>query len=173
MRCVIDTSTLISLAKIHVLDLIMKLDLKVIVPSEIYAEAILRGGEKGYLDADLIKNFINLHSIRVVDVKTGLIAAARRMISKALAKGDANVIALAMREKVKTILTDDDGLGKIAYSLGYTVKASPDLLLDGLRKKVLSVAEFESYMRGLVIENRLNSVVAELYLMEGEKYVKG
>jgi len=45
--------------------------------------------------------------------------------------------------------------------------------LDGLRKKVLGVAEFESYIRGLVIENRLNSVVAELYMMEGKQYVKG
>jgi len=172
MRCVIDTSTLISLAKIHVLDLILKLDLKVIVPSEIYSEAVLRGSEKGYLDADLIKHFINVHSIMVVEVKTSSIAAARRLTNKALAKGDENVIALAMKEEVKTILTDDDGLGKIAHSLGYSVKASPDLLLDGFRKKALSGAEFESYIRGLVIENRLNSVVAELYMMEGKQYVK-
>ena len=173
MRCVIDTSTLISLAKIHLLDLIVKLDLNVIMPSEIYSEAVLRGSEKGYLDADLIKQFITVHSIWVVEVKTSAIDAARRVSSKALAKGDEEVIALAMKEKIETILTDDDGLGKISYSLGYTVKAAPDLILDGLKKNVLSAAEFESHIRKLVIENRLNSVVAELYIMEGKKYAKG
>jgi len=172
MRCVIDTSTLISLAKIHILDLIIRLDLNVIVPSEVYSEAVLNGEKKGYLDADLIKHFITVHSIRVVEVKTSVTAAARRMTGKALAKGDENVIAVALNEEVKIILTDDDGLGRIAYSLGYTVKASPDLLLDGLRRNVLSDAEFESYMRGLVIENRLHSIVAELYMMEGKKDVK-
>ncbi|OFW52529.1 MAG: hypothetical protein A2163_08265 [Actinobacteria bacterium RBG_13_35_12] len=71
------------------------------------------------------------------------------------------------------IITNDDGLGRLALTIGFIVQASPDLLLEGLRKKILNYENYESFIRGLVIENRLSSAVAELYLLEGKKYVKG
>ena len=70
-------------------------------------------------------------------------------------------------------MADDDGLGKIAMALGFNVKATPDLLMEGLKKNALSLQDFEIFMRGLVIENRLSSAVAELYVLEGRKDVKG
>lgn len=76
---------------------------------------------------------------------------------------------MATKEKAKGILTDDDGLGKIAFALGFVVKATPDLLIEGLRGKILDFMDFEVFIRGLVVENRLSSVIAELYLMEGKK----
>jgi hypothetical protein len=57
----------------------------------------------------------------------------------------------------------------MAMALGLSVKATPDLLLKGLKDKIMNFAEFEMFVRGLVIENRLSFVVAELYLMEGKK----
>jgi hypothetical protein len=36
----------------------------------------------------------------------------------------------------------------------------------------MNFTEFEIYTRSLVVENRLSSVVAELYLLEGRRYVK-
>lgn len=47
------------------------------------------------------------------------------------------------------------------------------MLLEGFESGVLDIAGFESFVRELVVENRLSSVVAELYVMEGKKYVKG
>lgn len=61
---------------------------------------------------------------------------------------------------------EDDGPGKIALALGFDVMATPDLLISGFRKNILKRNDFENYMRGLAVENRLSSVVAELYLME-------
>lgn len=78
-----------------------------------------------------------------------------------------------MQEKAKEIVTDDDGLGKLAIALGFGVKATPDLLMEGLKKNRLSIQDFEIFIRGLVIENRLSSAVAELYILEGRKDVKG
>jgi len=78
-----------------------------------------------------------------------------------------------MQEKANEIMADDDGLGKIAMALGFNVKATPDLLMEGLKKNALSLQDFEIFMRGLVIENRLSSAVAELYVLEGRKDVKG
>ncbi|MCL5986006.1 MAG: hypothetical protein M1371_05490 [Actinobacteria bacterium] len=54
-------------------------------------------------------------------------------------------------------------------SLGFSVKASPDLLLEGLKGNFMNFQDFETSVRGLVIENRLRSSVAEFYIMEGKK----
>jgi hypothetical protein len=42
-----------------------------------------------------------------------------------------------------------------------------------LRENTLSFQDLEVFMRGLVIENRLSSVIAELYIVEGRKNVEG
>ncbi len=77
-----------------------------------------------------------------------------------------------MKEKVNEIMTNDDGLGKLAMVLGFDVKATPDLLMEALKKNRLSIKDFEIFVRGLVIENRLSSAAAELYVLEGRKDVK-
>jgi len=57
-------------------------------------------------------------------------------------------------------------------AIKYSIKATPDLLMEGLKEKILNIQEFEIFIRELVVENRLSSVVAELYLMEGKRYVE-
>jgi predicted nucleic acid-binding protein len=110
--------------------------------------------------------------MKTVNVSSSHINLLRKKINKVLAKGDEAVLSLAMKEKIREIITDDDGLGKIAMALGFSVKATPDLLMEGLRQKVLDFQKVEILMRELVVENRLSSVVAELYLLEGKRYVK-
>lgn len=169
MQTVIDTSTLISLARISYLEIIRKLKMEVVIPEEVYEEAVIDGEKKGIADATVIKAFINDHKLRVLNVKGDEIKQLRRKIGKYLAKGDEAVLSLAIKEKAEEIITNDDGLSKIALALGYRVIATPDLLMKGLKNKLLSFKEFETLMRGLVIENRLSSAVAELYLMEGKE----
>jgi len=173
MKSIIDTSTLISFARIAYLELIPMLRTDVSIPDEIYEEAVLRGEEKGFADATVIKNFIEMDRIKIVRVKAHSISALRKKVNKLLTKGDESVLSLAMQEKAKEIVTDDDGLGKLAMALGFDVKATPDLLMEGLKKNRLSIQDFEIFIRGLVIENRLNSAAAELYILEGRKDVKG
>jgi len=167
MKCVIDTSTLISLARINCLEIIDTLKINVVLPQKVYYEAVVIGEEKGFADATVIKSFIKRYNkIKIVEVKTIHINALRKEINKVLSAGDEAVLALAVKEKEMGVITNDDGLGKIALALGFDVIATPDLLIRGLRKNILKRNEFENYMRGLVVENRLSSVVAELYLME-------
>jgi predicted nucleic acid-binding protein len=172
VKSVIDTSTLISLAKIAYLELISTLRTDVSIPYEIYEEAVLEGEKKGFADATVIKNFIEKHRIKIVRVKTHSITALRKKVNKILTKGDKSVLSLGLQEKAKEIVTDDDGLGKLAMALGFDVKAAPDLLMEGLEKNRLSIKDFEILVRGLVIENRLSSAVGELYVLEGRKNVK-
>jgi len=172
MGSVIDTSTLISLARIDYLELIPILKADVAVPVEIYEEAVLKGEEKGFADATVIKKFTEGHRIKILGVKIRYITALRKKIDRILTKGDEAVLSLALQEKAKEIMADDDGLGKIAMALGFNVKATPDLLMEGLKGNVLSLQDFEIFIKGLVIANRLSSAVAELYILEGRKDVK-
>jgi predicted nucleic acid-binding protein len=94
-------------------------------------------------------------------------------VNKILTKGDESVLSLALQEKAEEIVADDDGLGKLTMALEFDVKATPDLLMEGLKKNRLSIQDFEIFIRGLVIENRLSSAIAELYILEGRKDVKG
>ena len=173
MKSVIDTSTLISLARINYLELIPILRSDVVLPDEIYEEAVLKGEEKGFADATVIKTFIERHRIRILSVKTRYITGLRKKTNRILTMGDEAVLSLAQQAGVKEIMADDNGLGKIAMALGFNVKATPDLLMEGLKKNALSLQDFEIFMRGLVIENRLSSAIAELYIVEGRKNVEG
>lgn len=48
-----------------------------------------------------------------------------------------------MQEEVEVLITDDEGLGKIAMTLGFKVMASPDLLLQSLKEGFIGFTEFE------------------------------
>jgi predicted nucleic acid-binding protein len=172
MKTIIDTSTLISLARIAYLELIPMLRTDISVPNEIYEEAVLKGEEKGFADATVIKDIIEKHRIKIMHVKAHSIAVLRKKVNKVLTKGDEAVLSLAIQEKAMEIVTNDDGLGKLAMVLGFDVKATPDLLMEGLKKNRLSIEDFEILIRGLVIEYRLSSAVAELYILEGRRDVK-
>ena len=143
-----------------------------VIPHQVYEEAVIKGEEKGFADATVIRRFLEKYQVQVAAIKTDSVTALRKKVSKSLTEGDEAVLSLAIQEKAKEIVADDDGLGKIALALGFDVKASPDLLVEGLRKNRLSHEDFEVLIRELVIENRLSSAVAELYILEGRKDVK-
>jgi predicted nucleic acid-binding protein len=172
MDSVIDTSTLISLAKINYLELIPILRTDIALPAEIYEEAVEKGEKKGFADATVIKQFIERHRIKVLSVKARSIVSLRNKMSRILTEGDEAVLSLALQEKAKEMIANDDGLGRIAMALGLHVKATPDLLLEALRGNVLSLEDFENFVKSLVIQNRLSSAIAELYIVQGRKDVE-
>lgn len=55
MKYVVDTSTLISLARINYLELIPKLKIDVVIPDEVHTEAVIMGEEKDLLMQQLLK----------------------------------------------------------------------------------------------------------------------
>lgn len=172
MKTIIDTSTLISLARIHYLELIPSLKIDIILPYEVYEEAVIVGKQKDIADAIVIENFLIKYHIKIISVKSSAKQSLRKKLNKTLPKGDEAVLALAVEKRATQVVTNDDGLGKIASTLGFRVCATPDLLLKGLFARLVDIKEFEVFIRGLVIENRLSSIVAELYILEGKKYVK-
>jgi predicted nucleic acid-binding protein len=172
MKYVIDTSSLISLAKIQYLEIISALRIKVLLPHEVYDEAVTAGMGKGYTDSVIIENFIAGSVIKPIELADQHKKALRKKLQKILAAGDEAVLALAISEKADALVTNDDGLGRVAFALGISVQASSDLLLECLKRNILTFERYEILLRSLVIENRLSSAVAELYMLEGKKYVK-
>jgi len=170
---VIDTSTLISLAKIGNLELLPRLRRNIVLPEVVFEEAVTGGEEKGIADAMVIKGFIETSGLKILRSKIRSDEDLRKQIKGNLAKGDEAVLSLPLSEKASEIITNDDGLCKIAMGLGIRVVSSPDLLMEALRKGVMDLQDFEISLRGLVVENRLSAAVAEFYLMEGKKDVKG
>ena len=136
---------------------------------EALEECALLREENEQLKKLLGKNY----GIEIVGAKSNFIRALRSRISRNFSKGDEAVLALAYSVRAKEVLTKDDGLGKIAMGSGFRVMATPDLLWEGLKEKVMNIQDFEIFVRGLVVENRISSALAELYLMEGGKHVKG
>ncbi len=172
MKVVIDTSTLISLAKIGFLNLLLNLENQIVIPQTVYNEAVVKGEKKAFSDALVIKNFIKESKLEILPLKKTYIEMVRRKTGKTLAKGDESVLACVLQEKAKGIITNDDGLGRIAMALRVSVSASSDLLFNGLKKRVVNLEDYEIFLRNLVLENRITSAIAELYIMEGKKYAK-
>jgi len=96
-KIIVDTSVLISLAKIDRLEILARITDNLAIPEDVYEEAVVEGEKKDIPDATIIKMFI---------------------------------------------------AGEIKFR------------------------DFEKSIRSLVLENRLGSAVAELYIMEGQEYVE-
>lgn len=172
IKIIVDTSVLISLAKIDRLEILARLTENLAIPEDVYEEAVVEGEKKDIPDATIIKMFVAGHNIPVAKVQRDFMKMLFSNIKKKLPKGDSAVLSLAAQESAKEIMTDDEGLGKIALSLGFDVVASPDLMLRALIAGEIKFRDFEKSIRSLVLENRLGSTVAELYIKEGQEYVE-
>ncbi len=145
---------------------------ELVAPEIVYREAVVEGEKRGIADATVIKSFFDNRSVKTETVRKVSLNNLRRKLGKVLEEGDHAVLALGMQEKAHEIITDDEGLAKIAISLGFKVTASLDLLLEALKNKDIGFSEFEDGIRNLVVENRLSARVAEIYKKEGKSYEK-
>lgn len=172
MKVIVDTSTLISLARIGELHRLVTMRKRLVVPQLVYQEAVVEGERRGIADATVIKGYFSNHSIKVEKADKVSWNKLRRRLGKVVEEADHAVLALGMQEKAYEIITDDVGLAKIALSLGFKVTASSDLLLEALKNNDIGFDEFENDIRNLVVENRLSSRVAEIYIIEGKSHEK-
>ena len=93
------------------------------MPHEVYDEAVTTGMVKGYTDSVIIENFIAGSVIKPIELTDQHKKALRKKLQKILSAGDEAVLALAISEKADALVTNDDGLGRVAFALGITVQA--------------------------------------------------
>jgi len=97
IRVVIDSSALISLAKIDAIDLLIRINAKFLCPEEVYEETVEMGIRKGYPDAIIIKRIFDKKLIETVTVKTP-------KIYKGISKNDSKVIQLTKQKKRRVLI---------------------------------------------------------------------
>lgn len=99
---VLDSSFLISLAKINLLKLIKQLPGPVFCPEEVYQEVVEIGLNRGYPDAFLIAHEIFLPQPPLANI----VAVDNRLGTRGISPVDDSVFSLALGKKA-VLLTDD------------------------------------------------------------------
>jgi predicted nucleic acid-binding protein len=128
---VFDSSTLILVAKIDLLDLFLAdIDVPVAVPSEVARECC--GPKKG-LDAILIQKALDESRIKAVAVKD------RRLVAKlgadfSLGRGEAEAIALAVKRRAALVAIDDKNGINACKLLGLSFTTAVGILVRSREK---------------------------------------
>lgn len=153
IKCVVDSSSLISLAKADLDDYLELSGWRFVTIQAVFNEVVDLGLQKGFLDALKSKK---LFDAGVVDVVA---------INKNNLSTDLQVVALA-QDLQACLLVNDVKLGRIALSKGLIVFGSADLCFFLKEKKSISKTDFVISVNRLVAKNRLAKEVAEKYLKD-------
>jgi len=141
MKAVVDASPLICLAKIGRLGLLDQYE-EVLVPPEVLGE-IERGLEAGHTEFLEIRGLVEGRLLRVRK-------AGRPRAEWNLGRGEAAVLALALRSRVDEVVVDDRAAIGVAKYLGLRPVSVPFLLLRERRSGRLTQQSFEASLRQLV-----------------------
>lgn len=166
-RAISNSGPLIHLAKVGLLHLIRIYD-DVVIPKEVKHEVVDVGKAKGYSDAFLVEKAIKDGWIKVIRVEVDEEFAGIARVA-GLHEAEIGVIYYAYQNRV-TALLDEDPARVFARSLGVEVKGSLGLLIEGLRKGLITREEALKGLDKLADVMYLSSNVYKLVLREIEKW---
>ncbi|AGK62249.1 putative nucleic acid-binding protein, contains PIN domain [Archaeoglobus sulfaticallidus PM70-1] len=126
---VFNSTPLIYLSKVNLSWIFEELEGKKLIPKSVYFEVVVKGKERGDIDAFIVEDLIKKGVIKVIDVEVeGLL---RDM--KELHKGEIEALELA-REKDGIAIIDDSIAREIGEILGIKVHGSLYLVFLMLKK---------------------------------------
>lgn len=169
---VTNSSVLISLAKIGRLNMLKQLNEEIISPQTVYEETVEEGKKKNLIDATLIDALFQQGVIKKIEVKKDNLEKLKKILGRKLTRGDHEVVSLTFQINSDKVLTDDDNLSRIVESVGLKSISTPDLLLQNLKNKLLSLVEFKDLINELVLKNRISQRIAMLYISRGDQIEK-
>jgi len=146
-----NTSPLIWLSKIGKLVLLKKLFGEVIIPEEVYREAVEKGLQEGFSDALAIRECIEQGWIKISKLNESEIKLCEKMMEHAfeIHFGEAQAIILARR--INALLLMDESSGRaFAETLGLKVKGTLYVTMKALREELLDKAEAKEIVLGLI-----------------------
>ncbi len=136
MKASTDASVLIFFAKMNRLDLLMELFSELYVSNVVMNEVLPDG--QAHEEIPALKKFI---------IGSAKIIASRKAL------GEDSAIEVAKTKKAKIILADDFVAIKKAKFLGITVYSCPFILLLALKRKLVSLEEFNALLDSLLSFN--------------------
>jgi len=146
-----NTSPLIWLARIGKITLLKNLFGEVIIPEEVYREAVERGLQEGFSDALAIKECIEQGWIKVSKLDERETKYCQKMTEHAfeIHLGEAQAIILA-RKKDAILLMDESSGRAFAETLGMKVNGTLYVLMKALREELLDKPEAKELVLALV-----------------------
>lgn len=156
---IIDSSTLISLAKIRKLGILKVLKTKIITILDVYEECVEKGINLGHHDALEIKQIFDQKIISIEDRKDYEKFSGVSMI-------DSKILSCA-KQKKDYLFVDDVKLGRRAKAENIEVRNTPDILLHLMKTKRLTQKDFRDSLQKLVYNKRLSEKAKKAYEMAG------
>lgn len=151
MPIVSNTSPLIWLSKIGRITLLKELFGEVIIPYEVYIEAVERGLQEGFSDALAIKECIEQGWIKISKLNERETKLCEKIMEHVfeIHLGEAQAIILA-READALLLMDESSGRAFAETLGLKVKGTLYVTMKALREELLDKAEAKDMVLTLV-----------------------
>lgn len=151
-----NTTILIFLSKLNKLDLLERLFKVVLVPEEVKKEAVDKGKERNYIDANQIEKAINDKWIKVESVKIEPLIENLN-----IDKGELEAISLAYQKKLR-LLADQAHAREAAKLLKIEPRGTIYVLFLALSKKLINYDEYLDCLEQLIAHGfRMNE---EVYL---------
>lgn len=147
MNAVIDTGPLLVFAKLQRLHLLDKLFQAVLIPQQVYHEAVITGLQRGYLDAAHLQAFLASHHWPTITP----IVFNPNLTNQRLGKGEVQAIAIAQTRAIP-LLIDDSDARRVADQLGVITYGSLGILAQAFRRAHIAASELDDLLT--TIENR-------------------
>lgn len=131
-----DSSTLILLQKVDVLDLLLK-NHEIIIPNEVYKEVVIKGKNKAHEYAFFIEEHIKDKKIKIIKVKNSKII--QNLVNNYnINQGEAEAIALFLEKKADIIAVDDHKAINICRIMKIPFMTPLSFIIYLLRKKLIT-----------------------------------
>jgi hypothetical protein len=167
-----DTSSLIWLAKVGKITLLKTIFEEVIIPQEVYIEAIEKGLQGGFTDAQTIKECINEGWIKLSKLNSKDQSILQKISEHAfeIHSGEAQAIALA--HEMKLLLLMDESAGRaFAEAWGLKIKGTIYVIISALRKGFISETDAKETVLTMVTKGfRLEPTLLARLIIEIENY---
>jgi len=150
-----DAGPLIWLGKCGILHILRKLFSEIVIPEAVYEEAVIRGLEKGYEDAQVIKRAIETGWIGVCKTSkqfTDKVGSAEIRLGIELGGGEREAIALAMEKGISIFLTNDEDAYHVGKNLGLAPEGILYVLLRSVREEHLDKKQAKESLRQMIEE---------------------
>lgn len=160
-----NSGPLIHLTKAGLISYLFKLFDKIYIPEAVHEEVVIRGKEKGHLDAFVIEEQVVKKLIEIKPVKLG----KNQLRSKNLHEGELEAIYLAKNMKVKPVLLDEEEARTFARNFNLNVKGTLGILIDLFKFDFIEFEDALHYLRKINDIMFLSSDVYQLVVDKIEK----
>lgn len=144
-----DAGPLIHLAQIKKLYLLKHLFKQVVITSSVKREAYDDGIKLGHLDAQIIGKAIEEKWIIVENIPKKLASVSKKLAEdENISKADAETLLFAKERKAE-FLVDEKALSTLAKMFGIKTWNTWTVLLEGLRKDFIKLADIEAAIKEL------------------------